>query len=208
MEPLVEPIYVDHARLDSYYEQIVARPKTRRVPTYSINAGIVPSVNIQGSVQSIPASLTEKLSAVTNYLSGIGALRGDRPVTLDRWDLGEPSSEMPEDSWRDLKAPFRREICELRTLVVPPQTTPPMLEKGLVLWVADGNPLLYLIENFPFADRPVSLITGYTLLAMLSQVGVLPRLWQAEEDGLIVGGPPTPPHLLRLLSDLGEHLGL
>jgi hypothetical protein len=58
---MIEPLYVDEARLDEYYSQVVTEPKVRRVPTYTVSAGLSPSVGLQGAVTQVPVGLAEKL---------------------------------------------------------------------------------------------------------------------------------------------------
>jgi len=189
---MIEPLYVDEARLDEYYSQVVTKPKVRRVPTYTISAGLSPSVGLQGAVTQVPVGLAEKLETVCEYLGGQDVLGLTRPSIDDSWDNASPDPNLPEDVWRELRRTFRRETCEVRTLLLPPPA-PPGVE-GLALWVST-RPLdhatdqsgyqelgaLYLLRNFPHSDGVARYVSGASLLAMLYEIE-LPRFGSGLEQ--------------------------
>ncbi|MEU4254061.1 hypothetical protein AB0F15_42380 [Amycolatopsis sp. NPDC026612] len=182
---MLEPVYVDEARLDGYYSQVVTKPKVRRVPTYSISAGLSPSIGLQGAVTQVPAALAEKLDTVCAYLGGQDVLGLARPAIDDSWDNASPDPDLPEAVWKELRRTFRRETCEVRSLLLPPPADAPPGTDGLALWISPhplegvtdsrGNDeigALYLLPNFPFADGPVRYVSGLSLLAMLYDIGL------------------------------------
>ncbi|MEQ0559880.1 hypothetical protein ABJI51_12410 [Amycolatopsis sp. NEAU-NG30] len=176
---MIEPLYVDEARLDGYYSQLVTKPKVRRVPTYTISAGISPSVGLQGAVTQIPAGLAEKLETVCAHLGGQEILGLARPSIDDSWDNALPDPSLPDADWRELRRTFRRETCEVRSVLLPPPADGSR-ESGTALWVSD-RPLeqvisagrrrkigaLYLIPEFPHSDGPAHYVSGVSLLQML-----------------------------------------
>ncbi|MEV7096813.1 hypothetical protein AB0M80_28575 [Amycolatopsis sp. NPDC051045] len=185
---MIEPLYVDQARLDEYYSQVVTKPKVRRVPTYTISAGLSPSVGLQGAVTQVPVGLAEKLETVCAYLGGQDVLGLTRPSIHDSWDNASPDPDLPEPVWTELRRTFRRETCEVRSLLLPPPDGAAAGTKGLALWIS-ARPLeletgtggdreigaLYLLPNFPEPDGPARYVSGLSLLAMLYELE-LPRL--------------------------------
>ncbi|MFF1615797.1 hypothetical protein ACFVYA_49405 [Amycolatopsis sp. NPDC058278] len=220
---MIEPLYIDEARLDEYYSQIVTKPKVRRVPTYTISAGISPSVGLQGAVTQVPVGLAEKLDTVCAYLGGQEVLGRARPSIEDNWDNAPPDPELPEPVWRELRKTFRRETCEVRTLLLPPPAGAPPGTEGPALWVS-ARPLkrgtdssgyhkigaLYLLQSFPHADGPARCVSGLSLLTMLYELDVLPTASSlerfADESGRRLRGRVGDPRGARLhdLLELGR----
>jgi hypothetical protein len=220
---MIEPLYVDEARLDEYYSQIVTKPKVWRVPTYTISAGISPSVGLQGAVTHVPVGLAEKLETVWAYLGGEKVLGLARPSIEDSWDNAPPDPELPGPVWTELRNTFRRETCEVRTLMLPPPTGAPPGTEAPALWVSarpleratysGGHPeigALYLLQSFPYSDGPARRVSGLSLLTMLYEVDV-PRMASAlerfaDESGRRLVGRTGDPRGARLhdLLELGR----
>lgn len=201
---MIEPLYVDQARLDEYYSQVVTKPKVRRVPTYTISAGLSPSVGLQGTVTQVPVGLAEKLETVCAYLGGQQVLGLARPSISDRWDNASPDPDLPEDVWQELRRTFRRETCEVRSVLLP--APPDGAPSGPALWVSE-RPLeqaagaarrravgaLYLVQEFPHEDGPAHFVSGVSLLHMLHELdlgGLAASLVRTARDAAPPGVRP------------------
>jgi hypothetical protein len=171
---LVEFLYVDVPRLQSYYEQLEIKP--RRVPVFSANLSL--SGPVIGSTWSkeTTVKLHSMLDAVRDYLVRSGMLAFHRPAGQERWNLGRQPHELAEGNRPEAGAIFREETLELRTAVLQTSTVP--LDQPLTLWI---NGLLFeqllLIQQFPLDDEPFAYtVSGYSLLSMESDLFALPKV--------------------------------
>lgn len=182
-EELVELLYVDLARLESYHQQLRARPK--HVPTFSASIGLAgPQVGATWSALDSASALVPRIEEVRECLARRGILSCSRPSEQDRWDLGRPLEELPEAAQADLWAIFREEVVELRTVVLEPRLSDPFLKNGLVLWIAVEEAaehlrpdVLLLIQQFPLDDEPFArTVSGFSLLAREADKLALPTV--------------------------------
>jgi hypothetical protein len=152
---VIELLYVDHERLQSYAEQTGRR--SRWVPSYSGTFGPSgPSVGATWTRQEL-SKVHEQLGAVRKYLARKELVDYQRPGAHE--------------------VPFREETLELQSVYIPPSGNHPLLKNGLTLWISDSPEtgrnkpgLLVLIEQFPLPDEPsAKFLTGFTILGMLRE---------------------------------------
>jgi hypothetical protein len=80
-----DPIYVDHPRLDHYFEQIVSSAKQRKPFAWAVKLGISPSVEIKPEQSARPApTTTEKIRVLLEGLAAERALHHGRVLTYKR----------------------------------------------------------------------------------------------------------------------------
>lgn len=199
---LVDYIYLDVNRINSYYEQISGRRRRRFIPTLSFNAGIPPSVGVQIGTQLIDASIVDKYSKVINYLQEEALIRDGR------------GHKEREQQWLERRAdqivPFRREECFLQTMTIHPQGRP-YAQDDMTMWLSEcEEPAvepapLYLVENYPADGRVEGRISGLTMLAAMAELSYPLR----DDTGAYRYHGDTGEHIsmLDLLSRLNLHIG-
>lgn len=155
---LIEFLFVDKRRLDSYFEQIEAPVAYDKVPVWTAELGFPTGARAMGSQNRHARQWTtyEKLKAVIKYLKENKLLESER-----------------ERRKTDKATEFRFEICEARKAFIPPDNSRFAGFKGLNIWIAPslGQPragMLFLIEDFQDVDMPVyTQPSGYSALLTL-----------------------------------------
>jgi hypothetical protein len=178
---LIEYLYVDTPRLNSYLEQISPPIIYDKVPSWRVALGLNPS--IEGTVEKHGRQLTshEKITRLMKYL--------EKENLMFTWRLREA------DRWGDIRRHeepkvFVIETCRATKIWIPPKPEVSTTFKGLTLWfsakplreyqsrapkipseTSTGNfPVgaLYLLEDDPHSDSETIVSTSsYSALSML-----------------------------------------
>ncbi|WP_161634956.1 hypothetical protein [Leptolyngbya sp. Heron Island J] len=162
---LVEYLYVDHRRLDSYVEQFMSLQTFDKVPVWKAGMGLT-GLRVEGTQQQQARPLTthEKVMALNDYLT-----KGNH-VSYGRW---HGKAEKPPT--------FIIEECKATKIFIPAKDTSIGTFTGMTIWFSesgdkDAGSNLILLEDLleydqenskPFYSRQSS----YTwLLFLLDQV--------------------------------------
>ena len=157
---LVEFLFVDKRRLDSYFEQIEAPVAYDKVPVWTAEFSLTgPKAAGAQSRQARQWTTYEKVKAVIKYLKENKLLEYER----EKKKVGGPGV-----------TEFRFEMCEARKAFIPPDNSRFAGFKGLNIWIAPslGQPgpgMLFLIEDFQNDDMPPvsTQPSGYSALLTL-----------------------------------------
>jgi hypothetical protein len=160
LAPIAEYLFVDEARLDTYFQQISSPIAFESVPVYKGSLALAgPTLGVENQKQPRAYSRHEKLEAVVDYLKEGGFVGTSRP------GVGESNDSCV----------FRLETCRGTRTLLPLRGS----ERGLAIWVCEA-PLgqdpdspraigkLYLLEDFPGPDREeYRALSGYSALQLL-----------------------------------------
>jgi hypothetical protein len=202
LAPLAEYLFVDDARLDTYFQQISAPVAYDKIPSYQGTIGLTgPAITAGSQQHQRDFTRHEKVQAVLDYLQRGGFVA---------------SSRVGEDHWTT-QSVFRFETCHGARAVLPV----PNAERGLAIWICDppddqareeshsAMGRLYLVEDFRGADfdGPYhQAVSGYSaLLMMLEDRDFQPAMEQAglrfDHAEAFAVSP------LELVGDLGGKVG-
>jgi hypothetical protein len=199
---LIEYLFVDETRLDSYFQQISGPTALDTVPTFGGTLSLTgPSVS--GGIQKNPRPFTrhEKIEALLTYL------RAEDQLASQRVDSIGPGAKV-----------FRLESCRATQAVL----ALPNSERSLTIWVC-GAPRtkshqhrhqpgrLYLIEDFRGSDYPGGeheARSSYTaLMMMLEDPDIGARVSDAGFDPR-AHTEAFAAHPVELIKQLGGEIGL
>jgi hypothetical protein len=104
---LVEYLYVDEKRLDTYFEQISSPVTYEKVPEWNAEISITgPKAGGKQARFARPYTTHEKISALTKHLEDKGLVEYERPGAKKAKDLGRM---------------FRIERCRAKRVFIPPE---------------------------------------------------------------------------------------
>ncbi len=169
--PLVEYLYVDTKRLDSYVEQICSPVKYDKVPVWNAELSVFgPKAVATQERHARKLTQHEKIEILRNHLNDGGFVAAERPSNRDCKD-------------------FVLETCRATQIIIPAEKGQ-LQHSGLRLWVSESlkgpeyNPrtgLLCLLEDYSRSDEEAPVYaplcrSAYTVLeSLLSSVLAHPR---------------------------------
>jgi hypothetical protein len=194
---LVEYLYVDEERLDTYFEQISSPVTYDKVPMWNAEIGLI-GPKAGGTQQRFarPFTVHEKISKLTKYLEDEGLVGYGR--------AGEQDAKVATE---DRKL-FRIETCRAKRVFIPPDHGQPPEVGALNVWIsavpltkaikektvfAPGN--LYLLEDDRRRnDQPkVPYMSAYSVVTLMLDQGIgaedLPTREEYREAIESKGGP-------------------
>lgn len=185
MEPdnLIEYLYVDEKRLDSYFEQISEPVAYDKVPIWRIALGLTgPQADGTQSRPARPFTRHEKASKLVEYLKKRRLVVPHRPWDRERWDA---------------ESPFRLESMDATRIYIPPREASQF--NGLTVWFSgapDENPEkpsgaddptgpLYLLQDYQVDDeiRATNVSAASALKTLFYEI-------QGERSEIIINGKP------------------
>ena len=159
---LVEYLYVDQRRLDSYFEQVSSPVFHEKVPIWKVALGLT-GPKAEGTQERFSRNATnsEKISEVIDYLKRKDLLQAKRTYR-------------PETPKMAMQL-FGIETCEAIPIWIPPKQDCSPAFRGLRLWLSgfsqssdERGLLLYLLEDFPENDRiAYGVCSGMSVLSIL-----------------------------------------
>jgi hypothetical protein len=164
---LLEYLYVDEKRLDSYFEQISSPITYDKIPTWKISLNLTgPTVEGGHERQSRQFTKHEKITTLLKHLEKNGLVDTYRPSGRERWDTAQV---------------FRLETCRALRVFIPPKPESSSSFSGLGLWISyaphpkhnrlEGGPptgALYLLEDFRHDDSNfVDYLSSFSALYVL-----------------------------------------
>jgi hypothetical protein len=121
---LVEYLYVDEKRLDTYFEQVSSPVTYDKVPEWNAEIGLTgPKGGGKQTRFARPYTVHEKISKVTEYLEDEGLVDYERPGAGAKGASGV--GEM-----------FRLEKCRAKRVLIPPDSGQPKEVGALNVWIS------------------------------------------------------------------------
>src|SRR5215210_128620 len=121
---LVEYLYVDERRLDTYFEQISSPVTYDKVPEWNAEIGLTgPKGGGKQARFARPYTMHEKISNLTEYLEDEGLVAYERPGNRDPIPIAD----------RKL---FRIETCRAKRVFIPPDHGQPQEVGALNVWIS------------------------------------------------------------------------
>jgi hypothetical protein len=135
---LIEYLYVDEHRLNSYFEQFSPPVTYDKVSVWKTILGLTgPKVEAVQNREARPFTMHEKIVALVKYLE-----------KEDLLDTNRPKFDKSSESVKE----FRFETCQAMSMFIPPRTNHSFNSRGLHLWFSSsswiGRRVLYLMEDF------------------------------------------------------------
>jgi hypothetical protein len=164
---LVDYLYVDHRRLDSYVEQIGSPVTYDKVPVWSAGISLT-GPKAEGTQQRFARPLTthERVRMLLDHLTGTRFLSDVRPYSEP---IDEHGRQRIHEQHR-YGSYFVLETWSAVRMIIPATTSRTADFHGLGLWISEGQiagrALLCLLEDYsrPDSDRPTILhLSAYSL---------------------------------------------
>jgi hypothetical protein len=117
--PLVEYLYIDEERLNTYFEQISSPVRYDKIPMWNAEISLT-GPKAGGAQQRFarPYTTHEKISELTEYLKDEGLVAYGRASTEDNLER------------------FRIETCQAKRVFIPPDHGQPPEVGALKLWIS------------------------------------------------------------------------